>query len=113
MREFAASSGRRRRSVIVQTHLSLENNVAGCIDTVAVRRELAALKKDLDRLGLLERARSVSLSSGFVLDVTPGQLRRLAQAASVKTIWPNLWHRRIRPPERKPMRPTSPSRRRA
>ncbi len=98
LREFAASGGRRRRSVIVQTHLVLENEMAGRIDAVAVRREVAALKKDLGRLGLLERARSVSIISGFVLEVTPGQLLRLAQADSVKSVWPNLWHRLVRPP---------------
>ena len=112
LREFAASGCRRRQSVIVQTHLILQNDVAGRIDAVAVKREVAGLKKDLDRLGLLSRARSVSLISGFVLEVTPAQLRRLAQAASVKSIWPNQWHRLVRPRDgaagRLTMRPTLP-----
>jgi hypothetical protein len=60
------------------------------LDIAAAKRATAALKRDLARLALLDRARSVSVFSGFVLEVTPRQLRMLAQASGVQSIHPNL-----------------------
>lgn len=77
-------------SVIVQPNLKLEANVAGRIDFAAAKRSAGALKEELHRLGLLDRARFVSDISGCVLEVTPRQLRLVAEAPSVRAIWPNL-----------------------
>ena len=90
LREFAASSGRKRISVIVQPHLVVRLKAKPPLDVTAAKRATAVLKKDLAELGLLDRARSVSVFSGFVLAVTPRQLRFLAQAPGVQAIWPNL-----------------------
>jgi hypothetical protein len=93
LRDFAASSATRRMSVIVQAHLPAFNADRPSLDLAAARSATAALKVDLKDLGLLERARKVSDYSGFVLEVTPRQLRLLGQAASVQAIRPNLRRR--------------------
>lgn len=90
LRDFAASSGTRRVSVIVQPQLNTLSKGAPSLDLAAAKRATTALKKDLAGLGLLDRARSVSVFSGFVLEVTPKQLRRLANAPGVQSIRPNL-----------------------
>lgn len=90
LRDFAASNGRRRASVIVQPHLKLEGNVTGCSDISAAKRSTAALKKELAALGLLDRARFISGISGCTLELTPRRLRLVADAPSVAAIWPNL-----------------------
>lgn len=79
--------------MIVQPILNFQLNADPRIDLAAAKRSTAALKKDLARLGLLERARKVSDVSGFVLEVTPKQLRSLAEASSVQAIFPNQHHR--------------------
>jgi hypothetical protein len=94
---FYACAGSRRTSVIVQPMLASEP-IAPRIDLAAARRATAALKKDLAKLGLLERARKVSDVSGFVLEVTPRQLRLLAEAPSVRAIFPNQLHRLLSRP---------------
>jgi hypothetical protein len=76
-------------SVIVQPHLVVRPNANPPLDFTEAKRATAALKQDLAELGLLDRARSVSVFSGFVLEVTPQQLRFLAQAPGVQAIWPN------------------------
>lgn len=80
-------------SVIVQPHLKVRPHPEPSIDLAAARRATAALRKALAEMGLLDRARGVSDVSGFVLEVTPKQLRLLAAAPSVQSIRPNLWHR--------------------
>lgn len=90
MREFAVSTGRKRMSVIVQPHLTVRPQGEPPLDLAAAKRATAALEKDLAGLGLLDRARSVSVFSGFVLEVTPKQLRLLAEAPNVQSILPNL-----------------------
>lgn len=90
LREFALSNGRRRVSVIVQPHLVLQGNVAGRIDLVAAKRSTAALKRELSELDLLERTRFISDISGCVLEVTPRQLRLVAELPSVQAIRPNM-----------------------
>ena len=59
---------------------------------VALMRELEAA---LRRLGLVERARRNELAGSFVLEVTPDELRRLADLPSVRAIRPNRFHRRV------------------
>lgn len=82
-------------SVIVQPHLPTISLADPSLDLPTARRATAALKKDLLRLGLLDRARSVSVFSGFVLEVTPRQLRLLAEASAVQSIRPNLFRHRL------------------
>lgn len=90
LRDFAASTGTRRVSVIVQPRLNTLPKGSPSLDLAAAKRATTALKNDLAGLGLLDRARSVSVFSGFVLEVTPRQLRLLAKAPGVQSIRPNL-----------------------
>lgn len=77
-------------SVIVMPHLTVRPKANPPLDIASAKRATAALKKDLAGLGLLDRARSMSAFSGFVLEVTPRRLRLLAEAPGVQSIWPNL-----------------------
>ena len=90
LRVFATSRGTRRISVIVQPNLPTISLAEPSLDFATAKRASAALKKDLLRLGLLDKARSVSVFSGFVLEVTPRQLKLLAGAPAVQSIRPNL-----------------------
>ena len=76
--------------MIVQPNLPTISLAEPSLDFSAAKRASAALRKDLLRLGLLDQARSVSAFSGFVLEVTPRQLRLLAEAPAVQSIRPNL-----------------------
>lgn len=59
---------------------------------VALMRELEAA---LRRLGLVERARRNKLAGSFVLEVTPDELRQLADQPAVQAIRLNRFHRRV------------------
>lgn len=67
--------------------------IAGSDEPIVTRGSSNALRADLAKLGLLDRARSIGLISAFVLEVTPKQLRLIASAPSVQSIRPNLKHR--------------------
>ena len=90
LREFAFSTDRRRMSVIVTPCLPKVWKTRPALDVAAATRATSMLRKDLVRLKLSGKARSVSVFSGFVLEVTPRQLRLLAQASAVQSIRANL-----------------------
>lgn len=90
LRDFAATTSRRRMSVIVLPCLPKVSMTSPKLDIPAAQRATAALKRELAKLALLDRSRSVSVFSGFVLEVTPRQLRLLAQTSAVQSIHPNV-----------------------
>lgn len=92
LRAFAKSMGRRRISVIVEPQ-KRPLAIRGPAGPIVTKRSTNALRADLAKLGLLDRARAIGLISAFVLEVTPRQLRLIASAPSVQSIRPNMMHR--------------------
>jgi hypothetical protein len=90
LRDFARATGRQRMSVIVLPRQVQVVNGRPVPEEAPDNRALAAHLKEL---GLLTRARSLPLLAGFVLEVTPKQLRSIASVSSVWAIHPNLRHR--------------------
>jgi len=56
---------------------------------------MADLRRDLEALGLAKNAGENDLACAFVLDVTPAQLRELANLDTVRAIRLNKVYRRI------------------
>lgn len=114
-----AQSGKGRESVIVEA----SRPAAGAPPTKAVRRTITApadvlpaprvggtsergsssrsmpsmshLKRTLEALGLRERARVNHLSGAYTLEVTPSELRNLAEQDSVQAIRKNRRRRLV------------------
>ena len=61
----------------------------------AVTAQMRELESALKRMGLASKARRNDLAGSFVVEVTPRQLRELAEAPAVQAIRSNRFHRRV------------------
>jgi hypothetical protein len=95
LQDFALSRGRKRMSVIIAPCRSAMRPIGSSAVFDVSASDRRALRADLKRLQLLERARAFKVLGEYALEVTPNQLRQLAAAGSVLAIRVNLWHRKM------------------
>lgn len=79
-----------KRSVIVEARRPPIDPRIGPIDSFT--GTLQEIDKELQQLGIRDEARINELAGHFVVEVTPSQLRQLANLPAVQAIRPNQFH---------------------